>query len=220
MNRILIALLTVVAMSATTAVTVAQKPPKGPGQTEVTLKASANPVKFSTPLVLTASVRGVKAGQQVKLQRRNANGTYADLATAPTNDKGDVTYTQRPSRNTIYRAITVETTPKPSADLLVKVAPVVGFTVSDSTPRKGALITFRGSVRPAHDGRRVTIQRKHADGTWANVGSPTLRDAGTASSRYSRRIKVSTTAVYRVVIAEHSDHAAGVSRERTLTVGG
>ena len=219
MNRILIALLTAVALLATSAVTVAQKP-KPPGKVEVSLKASANPVKFSIPLVLTASVKGAQAGQQVKLQRRNVNGSYTDLFTAATNDKGDVAFTQRPAKNTIYRAITVETTPRASADLLVKVAPVVGFTVSDSTPTKGALITFRGTVRPAHDGRRVAIQRKAANGTWATVGKPTLRDAGTRFSKYSRRIRISATAVFRVVIAEHADHAAGVSRERTLTVGG
>jgi hypothetical protein len=218
MNRLLTALLTAVALLATAAVTVAQKP-KPPGQTAVTLTAGANPVKFGIPLVLTTSVKGTKAGQQVKLQRRNADGTYTDLFTAATNDKGDVPYTQRPSRNTTYRATTVEATPRSSADLLVKVAPVVGLTASDSTPRKGARVTFRGTVRPAHDGRKVSIQRKRADGTWVTITKPVLVDAGSTSSRYSKRLTIRATAVYRVVIAEHADHAAGVSRERTLTVG-
>ena len=218
MTRILIAVLAVAALLAPVSTTIAQKPTP-PGQVQVSLKASANPVKFSVPLTLTVSTKGAAAGLQVKLQRKSSTGTYADIATASTNDRGDAAFTQRPSRNTTYRAITVEATPRASADLLVKVSPLVGFTVSDSTPAMNARITFRGTVRPQHDGRRVMIQRKQADGSWLTIAKPALLDTGHAWSKYSRRITVSATATYRVVIAEHADHAEGVSRERTLTVG-
>ena len=218
MKRIHTPLLAVAILLATASATVAQKQTP-PGKVPVSLKASANPVTYSTPLTLTVSVKGASAGQQVKFQRKATTGAYVDLATATTNDKGDATTVQRPRRNTIYRAVTVEATPRASTDLLVKVAPLVGFRVSDSTPSKGARITFRGTVRPQHDGRRVQIQRKQADGSWLTVARPTLLDTGRSYSKYSRRIRISATAVYRVVIAEHSDHAAGVSRERTLTVG-
>lgn len=217
MKQILIAILALFALSATASPSAAQKP-NPPGKVEVTLKASANPVRFSTPLVLTVSVKGAKAGQSVQLQRKRADGTYAGLATAATNDKGDVSFTRRPRRNTIFRAVTIEATQRASADLLVKVAPLVGFIVSDSTPRKGSRVTFRGTVRPAHDGRRVLIQRKQADGSWLTVASPVLRDAGSRFSKYSRRLRIRATGVYRVVLPEHSDHAEGGSRERTLTV--
>ena len=98
------------------------------------------------------------------------------------------------------------------------VAPLVGLKVSDSTPRKGQRVRFRGSVRPKHDGTRVAIQRKRADGTWVTVRSPLLRDAGSGYSTYSKRIRIRRSGTYRTVIAAHADHAEGVSRERTLTV--
>ena len=60
---------------------------------------------------------------------------------------------------------------------------------------------FRGTVRPQHDGTRVAIQRKRADGTWATVRTPLLRDAGSAYSRYSKRIRIRRSGTYRTVIA-------------------
>jgi hypothetical protein len=107
-----------------------------------------------------------------------------------------------------------------SADLLVRVRPLVGFRVSDTTPRAGQRVRFRGTVRPPHDGSVVSIQRKRADGRFVTVARTRLRDAGDVYSRYGRRLRVRRTGTYRVRIAGHADHAAGFSRERTLTVGG
>lgn len=219
MKRIHMPFLAVAVLLSTATVTAAQKP-GSPGKEHVSLKASANPVTFSTPLTLTLSVKGARAGQQVKLQRKATTGAYVDVATVATNDKGDAVSSQRPSRNTIYRAVTVEATPRASADLLVKVAPRIGFNVSDLTPAKGARITFRGTVRPQHDGRRIEIQRKQADGSWLTIARPALRDTRRPYSGYARRLTISATSTYRVFFPEHADHAAGVSRERTLTVGG
>lgn len=217
MTRTLTCLLALAVLASSASVTTAQKP-KPPGKVQVSLKAAPNPVRYSAPVTLTASIKGAGAGMQVKLQRKTSTGSYVDVATATTNDKGDATYTQRPKRNTTYRAITVESAPRASADLLVKVAPSVGFGVSDSTPSVGARITFKGRVRPQHDGRRVQIQRRQADGSWLTIARARLRDTRRAYSTYSRRIAISATAVFRVVLPEHADHAAGVSRERTLTV--
>lgn len=218
MTRILISVLALAALLSTASVTTAQKPTP-PGQVQVTFNASTDLVRFGSPLTLSASVKGAGAGLQVKLQRRTAAGAYVDRATATTNDKGDVTFTQTPGVNTTYRAITVEATPRASSDVPIKVAPVVGFAVSDSTPSNGSRVTFRGTVRPQHDGRRVQIQRKQADGTWKILVRPTLRDTGRPYSRYTRRLTIRATGIYRVVLPEHGDHAGGASRERTLTVG-
>ena len=128
---------------------------------------------------------------------------------------GDFTFTQRPSESSVFRATADGGT---SPDTAVAVAPLVGLRVSDSTPRKGQRVRFRGTVRPQHDGTRVAIQRKRADGTWVTVKTPLLRDAGSAYSRYSKRIRIRRSGTYRTVIAAHADHAEGVSRERTLTV--
>ena len=200
-----------------TAVSEAQKPPKAGA---VTLKASAEKVTYSTPVTLTGKVKGAKAGIVVTLERRVADATaFVPAGTATTDGNGDYTFTQRPAQSSVFRATAATTPPATSADTPVAVAPLVGLKVSDATPRKGQRVRFRGTVRPQHDGTRVAIQRKKADGTWTTVKTPLLRDAGSAYSRYSKRFRIRRTGTYRTVIAAHADHAEGVSRERTLTVG-
>jgi hypothetical protein len=195
----------------------AQKPPK-PGAT--TLRASADQVTFSTPVALTGKVKGGKQGIVVTLEQRAADATaFAPAGTATTDPNGDFAFAQRPAKSSVYRVTAATTPPASSPDVAVAVAPLVGLKVSDATPRKGRRVRFSGTVRPQHDGTRVAIQRKRADGTWATVRSPLLRDAGSRFSRYSKRIRIRRSGTYRTVIAAHADHAEGVSRERALTVG-
>ena len=195
----------------------AQKPPK-PGA--ITLRASADQITFSDPVALTGKVKGAKAGIVVTLEQRAADATaFAPAGTATTDANGDFAFAQRPAKSTVYRATAATTPPASSPELSVAVAPLVGLRVSDATPRKGQRVRFRGTVRPQHDGMRVAIQRKRADGTWATVRTPRLRDAGSHYSRYSNRIRIRRSGTYRTVIAAHADHAEGVSRERTLTLG-
>jgi len=190
----------------------AQKPPKSGA---VTLKASAEKVTFSTPVALTGKVKGGKQGIPVALERRDADQTaFVPAGTATTDANGDFSFAQRPSASSVYR-VTAGTETSP--DVAVAVAPLVGLKVGDSTPRKGQRVRFRGTVRPKHNGTRVAIQRKRADGTWVTVRTPLLRN-GTGYSTYSKRIRIRRSGTYRTVIAAHADHAEGVSRERTLTV--
>ena len=194
----------------------AQKPPKAGS---VTLKASAGQLTYSAPVTLTGKVKGAKAGVVVSLERRAADATaFVPAGTATTDGQGDYTFTQRPAQSSVYRAAAATTPPATSADVPVAVAPLVGLKVSDATPRKGQRVRFKGTVRPQHDGTRVAIQRKKADGTWATVKTPILTDAGSTYSRYSKRFRIRRSGTYRTVIAAHADHAEGVSRERTLTV--
>ena len=197
------------------------KPPKPPGMADVTLTAGANPVTFSHPLELKGSVKGARAGVVVTLEGRAPTETvFAPLGTATTDQKGDYAFTQRPSANTVYRATAAATPPVQSAELLVRVMPLVGLRVSDTTPSVGQRVRFRGTVRPAHDGRLLAIQRKGADGKFVTVARTRLRDAGDTFSRYARRVRVRRTGTYRTRVVGHNDHATGYSRERTLTVGG
>ena len=107
--------------------------------------------------------------------------------TATTDANGDFSFAQRPSASSVYR-VTAGTATSP--EVAVAVAPLVGLKVCDATPRKGQRVRFRGTVRPQHDGTRVAIQRKRADGTWVTVRTPLLRDAGSSFSRYSKRIRI------------------------------
>jgi hypothetical protein len=218
MRRILPAVIAAASVLAPVAVASAQKPPKPPGQQSVTLRLSAALVTFSQPVTALVSVKGAKAGVGVTLQRRpSTSQTWSDVETKPTDGKGDASFSNRPRVNVYYRAVARTTPEQTSAESLVKVAPLVGFRVSDSTPRAGQRVRFSGTVRPPHNGRRVYVQRKRADGSFATIRSTTLRAGTSAYSKYSLRIRVRRTGTYRVRILGHADHATGVSRERVLT---
>jgi len=194
------------------------KPPKPPGQQGVTLRPSAAVVTFSQPVTSTASVKGAKAGVSVTLQGRRATSTsWSDVETKPTDAKGDASFTTRPRVNSSYRALARTSPEQTSAETLVKVAPLVGFRVSDSTPRAGQRVRFSGTVRPRHNGRRVYVQRKLGTGSFVTIRRTTLRAATSVYSKYSLRVRVRRTATYRVRILGHADHAMGISRERLLT---
>ena len=217
MRSLLTAIAALVAAMAIVAPVAAQKPPKAGS---VTLNTSAALVTFSNPVTLTGKVKGAKAGVVVTLERRATNAaTFVAAGTATTQGNGDFSFTQRPRKSTVYRASAATAPPATSGEVTTAVAPLVGLRVGDSTPRKGQRVRFRGTVRPQHDGMRVAIQRKRRDGTWNTVATPRLRDAGSAYSRYAKRLRIRRTGTYRTVIAAHADHAQGVSRERTLTVG-
>jgi hypothetical protein len=195
----------------------AQTPPKS---NSVRLDASAATVTFSTPVTLDGTVKGAKAGVMVTLERRAATeATFVPAGTTATNDKGRFSFTDRPRVNTVYRASVTTNPEATSREATTDVAPLVGLKVGDTTPRKGQRVRFRGTVRPQHDGMRVAIQRRRTDGTWVTVRTPRLRDAGSTFSRYSKRIRIRRSGTYRTVIGAHADHAEGISRERTLTLG-
>ncbi len=223
MRRMIPCVLAIGAVLAPVATSSAQKPPKppkppAPGQQAVTLKPSTALLTFSQPLTIMVSVKGAGAGTPVTLQRRPATSqTFSDVETKPTDAKGDAPFTTRPRVNTYYRAIARTTPNQTSPESLVKVAPLVGFRVSDSTPRAGQLVRFAGTVRPRHNGRRVYVQRRLDGGAFATVRKTTLRAATSTYSKYSLRVRVSRTATYRVRILGHADHAMGISRERVLT---
>ena len=196
------------------------KPPKGqkpytlPGP--VSIGAKPNPVDWGSPVTISGRVQDNQTGTTVTLLRKTVPATTFTGAGTTTVDKnGSYTFTVRPRRNTYYRAVSSLKPATQSQDLLVKVRPLIGFRVSDSTPRAGQRVRFSGTVRPRHNGRRVNIQRKSGS-RWITVARPTLRALNASTSRYSRRIRVRSSGTYRVRILGHSDHAMGISRERTL----
>ncbi len=100
-----------------------------------------------------------------------------------------------------------------SPGVQVRVRPSVGLSLA----RSGGLTRFSGSVHPARDGARVSIQRRSASGAWTTVRRTTLADAGSARSTYSARVRVRTAGVYRVRLAAAPGYLAGTSRERAVS---
>ena len=201
------------------------KPPKPPtGTTAITIAAKPSIIVFSGATTLSGRLSGNASGVAVRLEQddsRPYGDSYKPTAAATTTaNNGAYAFTVKPLLNTQYRVVAQTSPPVTSPASLVRVRIRVGFNLSDTSPARGSLVRFSGSVFPAHDGRTVSIQKRSASGGFITVSRTTLRDAGTAKSTYSRRLRVFRDGVYRVKVAGDGDHISGFSRLRTLTVHG
>lgn len=195
-----------------------------------TLDAKPNPVVFGSNTVLSGRLTGgTSSGVTVRLEvddtrpfgdaYKPATTATGDRITATTDRAGRFSFTLKPPVNSQYRAVAQTSPNVTSAPRLVLVRPRVGLILSDPTPAAGALVRFRGTVRPQHDGTPARIQRRSSSGRWVTVARTTLRDAGDAYSRYSRRIRVRSDGSYRVKVVGHADHVNGFSTVRRVDVG-
>lgn len=195
-----------------------------PKDSAVTLAANPTSIVFSGATSLTGRVSGGGAGGVTIRFEEDASRPYGDsykpsAATATTDPSGKYTVAVKPLQNTQYRATAQASPPVTSAPKLVLVRKRVGLKLSDSTPARGTLVTFSGSVYPAHDGLAAHIQKRASTGRFVTVVRTTLRDAGDARSSYSRRLRV-RDGVYRVKVIGDSDHINGFSQARTINVAG
>jgi plastocyanin len=94
----------------------------------------------------------------------------------------------------------------------------VTLRISDATPTRRQRVRFFGTVRPEQDGRLLQLQRRRRGGSYRTVERIRLRDAGTARSTYSKRLRVVGDAVFRARIPADAAHLAGTSRARRVDV--
>lgn len=199
------------------------KPPKGPTP-ELSLAGTPNPATYGQSVRLSGRLRGSgRAGQTIGLEQNpHPFRGFVALATTKTDTSGDYAFTVKPRRHTRYRTVTVTATPyetrRVSPELLVRSRLRVGIRLSDSTPRRGQRVRFSGSVLPRHNGHLVYIQRRRRDGRWITIARTRTRAATGNRSRYSRRVRIYRTSLYRVRVRGHSDHSTGFSRRRSLRV--
>ena len=201
---------------------VAAKPPKGGGPNpNLTIHSTATALTFGRTLTLSGTTKAMAAGTAIELQENPYpySGFKPTGKTAVVDPAGNWSVAGiAPQMHTQYRVLAKTSPPTESAASFVRVRLRVGFRVGDSTPAKGARVRFFGAVAPAHDGKPVLIQRKTSTG-YRTVARATLLDNGTATSKYSRRLRIRSTGTYRVVVqAADQDHDDGTSRSRTLRV--
>lgn len=205
-----------------TAAVADHKPGHNPGQgnADVTI-AATSPIVWGKSSVVSGSVRGAASGVLVDLQADPfpfSDTEFVKEATVPTDAKGDYRFVPMPKLNTRYRVVAQTSPPVTSTVATVLVRIRVKLGVSDSTPKRGSLVTFSGSACPAHDGNLVYVQRRTSTGGYGTVARTKLVDAGTTCSKYSRRVRVFSDGVYRVKVSAggDGDHVAGVSRTVSL----
>jgi hypothetical protein len=201
---------------------VAAKPPKPkPNNGSLTIAASATAVTFGNGVTLTGKTKGIAAGTTIEAQ---AN-PYPYAGFKPTGKTAVVDPTGNysiagvvPQAHTQYKVVAKSSPPQESGTVFVRVRLRVSFKVSDSTPKRGTRVRFSGTVAPAHDGKPVLIQKKTATG-YKTVTRTTLLDNGTATSKYSKSLKIRSRGTYRVVVqSADQDHDDGTSRSRTIRV--
>jgi len=202
---------------------VAAKPPKGPKPNpNLTIKASASTVTFGKSVTFSGNTKNIAAGTTVDLLQNPYPYTGGFKATGKTgvvDPAGNWSIAGVvPSMNTQYQASARSSPRTESGAAFVQVRLRVSFKVSDSTPKRGQMVRFSGTVAPAHDGKPVLIQKKTAAG-YKTVARTTALDNGTATSKYSKRVRISRSGTYRVVAQSgDQDHLDGTSRSRTLRV--
>ena len=210
----------------------AQNPNKPPGTNNppkpsaLTLDAKPSTLIFSGLTTLSGRLTADKAnGVTVRFEQDNTR-PYGDSykpvsgVTATTANNGMYSLSIKPLMNTSYRAVAQASPPTTSPARIVLVRTLVGIKVSDSTPRRGSLVRFSGTVFPAHDGGTVLIQKRTSSGGFTTVARRRLTDAGAANSVYSRRLRINRDGVYRVKLPGDADHINGFSRLKTINVGG
>jgi hypothetical protein len=198
----------------------AAKPP-GKSNPNLTLRASTYVATYGSPITLTGTTKNVAAGTTVEVQQN----PYPYVGFTPAGKTGVVDPSGNysiagvvPQVHTQYKLVAETSPPVESGSAFVRVALRVSFRVSDRTPKRGALVRFSGTAAPAHDGKPVLIQKRTATG-YTTVARTTLLDNGTATSKYSKTLKIRASGSY-LVVAESADqdHDNGTSRSRTLTV--
>ena len=197
----------------------------GKGNT-LSIAAAPATIIYGNRAVISGRLSGPNnAGVTVTLQRNffPFTGGFTDAGSATTDNKGDYSFTVRPTRNVRYRVSAKTSPPVTSTEFAVSVRVKVTLGVSDRTPARRQSVRFSGLVTPAHNGKVAKIQRRTATGTWTTVATATLKPAAVGTSiprsRYSRRLTIRRTGTYRVRVSPaDGDHAVGRSPSRRLVV--
>ena len=209
---------TALAVAAALAPSAAAQPPS-PHQ--LSIAASSPRIVFGEKVALTGQLTGAdNVGETVTLEEDPFPfGDFKKSVTTLTGAEGAYRFERTPSLNVKYRADAKSKQPATSPEVTVLVAPKIDFKVSDKTPEAGQKVKFSGTIAPAHDGLKASIQRRTSSGGYKTIARATLTDAGDALSNWKRTLTINSSGTYRVVLPSHDDHATGKSKRIKLTVG-
>lgn len=211
----------VIAASVATALLAPGAAAAPPTPHQLSIAASSPRIVFGAKVALTGQLTGAdNAGETVTLQEDPFPfGDFKNSVSTLTAADGTYRFERTPSQNVKYRAAAKSKEPATSPEVTLLVAPKIDFTVSDTTPKAGQRVTFAGTLAPAHDGLKVSIQRRKSSGGYKTIARATLTDAGDAVSNWKRTLTINSTGTFRVILPAHDDHATGKSRRIKLSVG-
>jgi hypothetical protein len=178
----------------------------------LTLGATPNPVTFGKPTVLAGTLTGTgNASRQVVLQSNPFPYTQGFVNTTNvqlTGPQGQFAFPLLSvPLNTQYRVL-IPTKPEIASPIVsVGVAPKVSTSVTDTHVRRGQRVRFTGTVKPKPKG-------------WVTVAGTTTHRLSSTTSRYTKRIRITSGGSYRVFVASlNGSLVAGIGRTVKIRVG-
>jgi hypothetical protein len=188
----------------------------------VTLGGSPNPVRTGRATTLAGVLSGTgSAGRQVILQANPFPYTQGFLTIANpqvTTTTGSFAFPiLSQSVSTQYRVLMPNKPEVVSPIVIVGTSVRVTTRTSTRRGRRSGRIRFRGTISPAVDGSEVLIQ-KWRNGNWRNVGRTFARNAGSKSSRYTKRIRQRRGGRFRVLANLEGEHVPSAGHTKRLRV--
>lgn len=186
------------------------------------IAATPNPVTFNFASTITGQLTGTgNAGRAVQLQTRPFpyTGAFTNLGNALVTDSGGNFAFPLPvvPATAQYRMVTVDRPNVTSPILTLAVAVRVKTNVSTTRPRRGSLVRFSGTIRPARPGALYAIQKQKSDGGWVTIAGSITRTGGETFSGFSKRVRVRRGGNYRVFVSiVDGNLVSGIGRTVTL----
>jgi hypothetical protein len=184
----------------------------------LTLAATPNPLRPGARTLISGQLSGTgNADRRIVLQSNPfpyAAGFQNASDVHLTNADGTFSFPILSiSINTQYRVLLPNAAAVQSPIVAVGVAPTVSVkTKRLRRTKRGATVRFSGSVSPAHDGVLIQIQRRK-NGSWVKVADSVAKHRSSASSRYSKRVRLRRGGRFRVYAGTNDgDHIATASR--------
>ena len=170
------------------------------------IAATPNPVTFNFASTITGRLTGTNSGgRPVQLQSRPFpyTGAFTNLGNAVVTRPDGTFAVPLPvvGATAQYRALVTNQPGVVSPILTLAVAVRVKTNVSTTRPRRGSLVRFSGTIRPARPGALYAIQKQNSAGGWSTVAGSITRSGGQTYSGFSKRLRIRRSGSYRVFVS-------------------
>jgi len=196
-------------------------------QNTVTISATPSTLTFGGSTTIAGQVTGPgNAGVQISLEANPfpyTGGFKPTGLSTTTSLTGAYSFATAPRLNTQYRVTAKAKPTLSSPPTAVTVRLKVAVRVSTRRPHRGQSVRFSGAVTPAQNGKLALIQKRTKAGAWRTVASARLVATkpvnGVPVSKFSKRLRISRTATYRVAVKPaNGAYAPGSTAGRRLRV--
>jgi hypothetical protein len=187
----------------------------------LSLFAGPYPVPYGAPFSLGGTLSGTGNASQTIILRRNpfpfTGGLqpFGNRVVTDASGNFSVTFLNLPSTSQFQASVDGRNVSSPV--ITVPVVVRVGTEVSRTRVVRGGRVRFTGSIRPARDGARVSLQKRDSRGRWVSVAHTTARHRDAGVSTYRRTIRVRRGGRYRVHVTSPDGYFAS-NAGRTVVI--